>query len=466
MNKSKKILIVDDMNDYREMFSLILSEKGYDVFTAGCIKEAQEIIKNNTIAIVVTDLIMKDETGIELLKWIKGYDRNIGVILVTAYGTVETAVEAMKLGAYNYFIKSSNPESLLYDISNYMGQFKDDDIALNTDSGEISALLHSENKVYKELLHTCDKIAGSDISVLILGESGVGKEVIAKYIHTKSCRAKRNFLAVNCQEYSEGILESELFGHEKGAFTGAVSKKIGKFERAGNGTLFLDEIADISLNTQVKLLRVIENKKIERVGGSEKIEVNIRLISATNKDIEKLISEGLFREDFFYRINGIVLNVPPLRDRREDIDAFIEYFIKKSELKFAKKVEFIDDETKNFLKDYNYPGNIRELKTIIERLVVLSENGRIDYDMAKYYLPHYIKGGNTDRERPADKYKKGILTLQKARSDFELEYIKDVIVTVNGNLTQAAQILGITKRQLNNKITDYGIREWIDLIKQ
>ena len=201
-------------------------------------------------------------------------------------------------------------------------------------------------------IQTCDKIAGSDISVLILGKSGVGKEVIAKYIHSKSLRKDKGFLEVNCREYSEGVLESELFGHEKGSFTGAINKKIGKFELANQGTLFLDEIADISLNTQVKLLRVIENKQIERVGGNEKIDVDIRLISATNKDIYERIEKEEFRADFLYRINGIVLCVPSLRERPEDIDSFIKYFIKKSEAKFGKIIETIDENIIHVLKEY------------------------------------------------------------------------------------------------------------------
>ena len=316
MKDKHEILVVDDMRDYREMLSLILQEKGYKVHTASCISEVIKIIKSEAIEIVVTDLIMKEETGIQLLKWIKEYDPAIGVILVTAYGTVETAVEALKIGAYNYFIKSSNPESLIFDINKFLEEkFPARNSELKILDGKVSALLDSKNDAYNKLLETCDKIAGSDISVLILGESGVGKEVIAKYIHSKSLRKDKEFLEVNCREYSEGVLESELFGHEKGSFTGAINKKIGKFELANQGTLFLDEIADISLNTQVKLLRVIENKQIERVGGNEKIDVDIRLISATNKDIYERIEKEEFRADFLYRINGIVLCVPSLRER-------------------------------------------------------------------------------------------------------------------------------------------------------
>lgn len=243
-----KILIVDDEADYREMFSLILEEKGYCIYMASCIAEAREIIKNHKIDMVVTDLIMKNETGIELLNWIKDYDTEVGVIIVTAYGTVETAVQAIQNGAYNYFIKSNDPGTLLLDIERFLQlkQLKLENSLLKNQNKEIS-LLESNNTDMQNILDICKKVARSNISVLILGESGVGKEVIARYIHEKSERNIFPFVPVNCQEYSEGVLESELFGHEKGSFTGAIKQKIGKFEEASHGTLFLDEIADVSI---------------------------------------------------------------------------------------------------------------------------------------------------------------------------------------------------------------------------
>lgn len=467
MKDKHEILVVDDMRDYREMLSLILQEKGYKVHTASCISEVIKVIKSEAIEIVVTDLIMKEETGIQLLKWIKEYDPAIGVILVTAYGTVETAVEALKMGAYNYFIKSSNPESLIFDINKFLEEkFPARDSELKILDGKVSALLDSKNDAYNKLLEICDKIAGSDISVLILGESGVGKEVIAKYIHSKSLRKDKGFLEVNCREYSEGVLESELFGHEKGSFTGAINKKIGKFELANQGTLFLDEIADISLNTQVKLLRVIENKQIERVGGNEKIDVDIRLISATNKDIYERIEKEEFRADFLYRINGIVLCVPSLRERPEDIDSFIKYFIKKSEAKFGKIIETIDENIIHVLKEYHYPGNIRELKTIIERLVVLSENGRIEYENAKYYLPIVDKTGEARKTPILTGYENKCGSLREVRSKVEAEYIKEKILQSNGNLTRASLLLGISNRQLRNKIADYDLKEWVEKLRE
>lgn len=451
-----KILIVDDEADYREMFSLILEEKGYYIYLAACIAEAREIIKNHKIDMVVTDLIMKNETGIELLHWIKEYDAEIGVIIVTAYGTVETAVQAIQNGAYNYFIKSNDPGTLLLDIERFLQlkQLKLENSLLKNQTKEMS-LLESNNTDMQNILDICKRVAKSNISVLILGESGVGKEVIARYIHEKSERNTFPFVPVNCQEYSEGVLESELFGHEKGSFTGAIKQKIGKFEEASHGTLFLDEIADVSMNTQVKLLRVLEDKKIERVGGDKKMDVNIRLISATNKNIYEAVKSGILREDFLYRINGIVICVPPLRERPEDIESFIHFFVKKFEMELKKKIEYIDEETMNFLKNYHYPGNIRELKNIIERLIVLAEGSAIHFKNAKRYLQHTEEDAVSHSDE----------NLRDAREQFEIEFIRSKIKDCKGNLSKAAAALDISKRQLNNKILEYNLREWIQSLK-
>lgn len=449
------VLIVDDEPDYREMFSLILSEKNYNTYVATNINESQKIIQDNKIDIVITNLIMKNETGIELLHWIKKYNSEIGVIIVTAYGTVETAVQAIQDGAYNYFIKSNDPSTLLLDIERFLElkKLKLENNLLKNQKKEIF-MLNSKNFEMQNIFNICKKIAKSNMSVLILGESGVGKEIIARYIHEESERAGLPFIPINCQEYSEGLLESELFGHEKGSFTGAINKKIGKFEEASHGTLFLDEIADISLNTQVKLLRVLENKKIERVGANKKIDIDIRLISATNKNIHEAVKNKIIREDFLYRINGIILNIPPLREHPEDIESFINFFIKKFEIELKKKIEYIDEETMKFLKTYHYPGNIRELKNIIERLIVLSEGNSIHFKETKKYLQY-----TESQQISCD-------NLREAREEFEKNFIKIKIQENIGNLSKTANILGITKRQLNNKIQEYNLREWINSLKK
>lgn len=459
-NADFTVLVVDDMRDYRDMFSLILQAKGYNVITASCISDAVNIVNTRNVDIIVTDLIMKNETGIQLLKNIKKIDSSIGVIVVTAYGTVETAVEAIKLGAYNYFIKSSNPDSLLYDIEKFLLVKCGKTSRKNIDKKGNMPIFQTRNKEYKRLLNTCKKIGESNISVLLLGESGVGKEVIAKYIHDNSLRKDKAFMAVNCQEYSEALIESELFGHEKGAFTGAIKQKVGKFEMTNGGTLLLDEIADISMSTQVKLLRVLENNQFERVGGCKKIKLDARLISATNKDIDKIILNGEFREDFLYRLNGITLKIPPLRERMEDLEMFIEYFTNEISQEIDKRVQHIDGRIVDFLKKYDFPGNIRELRTIIERLIVLSENEKIEFENVKYYLPHVnVNKQNMTPQRTID-------NLQDARNDFEEKFIKEKILDANGNLTKAAKVLGISTRQLYNKIIDLDLKDWVNSIKE
>ncbi|XVG96134.1 sigma-54-dependent transcriptional regulator [Eubacteriales bacterium KG127] len=461
MNKLNfSVLIVDDMRDYRDMFSLILQAKGYNVIKASCIAEAINVVNTRKVDIIVTDLIMKNETGIQLLKKVKGINPSIGVIVVTAYGTIETAVEAIKLGAYNYFIKSSNPDSLIYDIEKFLKYKCEESEVEGIELNSNAPIFKTKNKQYKNLLEICEKVAKSNISVLILGESGVGKEVVARYIHDNSLRKHKDFVAVNCQEYSEGLIESELFGHEKGAFTGAIKQKKGKFEMANGGTLFLDEIADVSLNTQVKLLRVLENNQFERVGGCQKIKLDARLISATNKDLDRIISDGKFREDFLYRLNGIMLRIPPLRERIEDLEMFIEYFTNKISQDMNKQIEYIDDKIVNFLRNYDFPGNIRELRTIIERLIVLSENGKIEFDDVKYYLPYInVNKENITKKSTMD-------NLQDARNEFEEHFIKEKILKSNGNLTKASKVLGISTRQLHNKIVDLDLKEWLISIKE
>ena len=456
MTTNYSILIVDDEDDYREMFSLILREKGYHAYKAASVKEAKEIIKKNKIDVVITDLIMKNETGIELLHWVKNYNMEIGIIMVTAYGTVETAVQAIQDGAYNYFIKSNDPSTLLLDIERFLQlkELKLENSLLKNQNKEIS-MLESNNPIMKNIIDICNKVAKSNLSVLILGESGVGKEVIARYIHEKSERNSSPFVPVNCQEYSEGILESELFGHEKGAFTGAIKQKIGKFEEASHGTLFLDEIAEISLNTQVKLLRILEDKTITRVGGNKKINIDIRLVSATNQNIYEYIKNGTLREDFLYRINGIIINIPPLRERPEDIEKFITFFIKKFEIELKKKINYIDEKTMKFLKNYHYPGNIRELKNIIERLMVLAEGNVICFNDTKNYIQYTEKSILNFND-----------SLKDARNQFEVEFIKSKIQKCKGNLSEASIMLNISKRQLNNKILEYNLRDWINSLKK
>lgn len=453
-NKNYRILIVDDEIEYQRVFSYILKKKGYTVSTCSGGKEALEFLEKNETDLVMTDLKMPEMDGIELVQRVKEKYSDIDIHVLTAFGTIETAVSAMKYGANGYTVKSSEPEALLAEIERMaklkMLEKENRYLAENSDSdGE--KYLETENKGFREVLDMCRQVAESDINVLILGESGVGKEVIARYIHEMSTRKKKHFIPVNCQVFGEGTLESELFGHEKGAFTGAAEKRIGRFEAANGGTLFLDEIGDIPLSLQGKILRVLENKEIERVGSNKAIELDFRLISATNKDIREEIQEGIFREDLLYRINTLTITIPPLRERKEDLPKLIEFFVRKISREQKKKITKVDPWTKEFLMTYDYPGNVRELRNLLERMVALSDD-----EVLK--MKGYKKENCTCNEGEEEQ-NEPVMPLREARGMFEKEHIEKALKETDGNVAAAAKLLEITKRQLWNKISEYDIKK-------
>lgn len=442
-NSDFKILIVDDEVEFRKVVKTILVAKKYQVDHVSTGEMALAKIKNNKYHLVLTDLVMPEKNGLELLDEIKEYDQSIEVIIVTGYGSIDNAVNAMKKGAFSYYIKSNSPEKLLKEIKKLQKTLEAREKYLTSAVTDSQYMLETSNKDFKQVLKIAKKASQSNVNILILGESGVGKEVIAKFIHNNSDRSEAPFIPVNCHAYSKNILESELFGHEKGAFTGATSQKIGKFENANNGTVFLDEIGELSMDMQVKLLRVIENRTIERVGGREAIKLDFRLISATNKDLLDKFQDS-FRDDLFYRISTIILRVPPLRDRKSDLPNLISFFIKQSSKKLGIEIKDMDKNVMEYLLDYDYPGNIRELKNIIERLVVLSENGLITKDTL------FVDSKTYDQEGKA-------ISLKEFREDVESKYIAKIIESCDGNITQASKVLNISRRQLHNKINDYGL---------
>jgi two-component system response regulator HydG len=446
-----KILIVDDEIEYQDVYEMILSDKGYYVRCVSSGTDAINLLKKESFHLVLTDLIMPEMGGMELLEKIKKDYVDTKVIIVTGYGTIETAVSAIKKGAFTYFIKSHESEELLVQIEKIenLGQLEEDNKYLRGQQNNQRYLLKTNNKNYENMLKLLEKAAVSNASILITGESGVGKEIIARYIHQCSHRKNKHFVAVNCQALSENLLESELFGHEKGAFTGALEKRIGRFEEADEGTLFLDEIGEIPVNIQVKLLRTLDTKAIERIGNNKVINVDLRLISATNRNIYKTIENGDFREDLFYRINTIIIDVPPLRERREDISMFIDFFLEKYSKEQKKKINSIEQEVMDFLLSYNYPGNIRELKNIIERLVVLSEEGKI----TKVDLPENKLGKNYNSLETNMS-----IPLKNFRREIEIQYISKVLSQCEGNITEAAKILNISRRHLFNKVTEYNLK--------
>lgn len=453
--ENTRILVVDDEQGYCDVLTTILNGQGYTVESCNNGKEALAILEKSSFDIIVSDLKMPVMDGYELLKEIKRKEYDSEIIMLTAFGTIEKAVETMKAGAYTYVTKGSDPEELLLEIRKII------DIRAVKRKNEIlkekvdgNYMLRSKNAKYSQMLMLAERAAVSQSNILILGESGCGKEVLASFIHKKSSRKNGNFMELNCQALSESILESELFGHEKGAFTGASQRRIGHFEASHGGTLFLDEIGGVSINLQAKLLKAIENKIIYRMGSSTPVNVDFRLITATNRNLKEDMDDGLFRSDLFYRISTIVLEIPPLRERKEDIPLFIDYFINKYSSDMKIENVTMDDKVRNLLTDYDYPGNVRELKNVIERLLVLSDNGKIKEE----YLPSEILTGASDRIRENTFRTDYTESLKDYRSKAEKAYIKELMARYPKDMNKIAEILSISRRQLFNKLVEFGLK--------
>lgn len=453
-NELFKILVVDDEEDYCAVSKMILENCGYSVVTCNSGREALDILERMNLDLVISDLKMNGMSGYELLEEIKRREYDVEVIMLTAFGTIETAVEAMKLGAYTYVTKGNDPEELLIEVAKVrsMRDVNRQNMVLK-EKTSVEYMLESRNEKFNSMLTLVERAASSNSNILILGESGSGKEVLASFIHSKSQRREKNLMELNCQAISESILESELFGHEKGSFTGAAQRRIGHFEAANGGTLFLDEIGGVSMGIQAKLLKAIENKVIYRMGSSTPINVDFRLITATNRNLQKDMENGTFRSDLFYRISTIVLELPPLRERREDIPLFIDFFLNKFGREMKKENITVPENVRALLENYSYPGNIRELKNLIERLLVLSEQGEIREE----YLPPEVLTGSRE---PATE---GIHTdytesLREYRQKAEKKYIEELIARYPQDMNAVADILSITRRQLLNKLTEYKLK--------
>ncbi len=451
INDNVAIHIVDDEVEYQNVLQMILKAQGYHVSASSNGVEALDYIAKNSVSLVITDLKMPKMDGVALIKHVKETHPDIDFIVMTAFGSIESAVDSMKYGAADYFVKSGDMDDLLFKINRLvkMSRLKHKSEILLNNQNSAELFIDTKNKVYKNLLEMCKRAADSGINILILGESGVGKEVIAKYVHNLSDRRDEPFVPVNCQAFPESMIESELFGHEKGAFTGATHRRIGKFEQANFGTLFLDEIGDLPLNTQGKLLRAIENREIERIGGNKTIKLDIQFISATNKDIRQCVANGNFRDDLLYRINTLTLEVPKLRERKEDLPALIDFFINKIKVEQNKSVKRVEREVMDFLLQYDYPGNVRELKNIIERMIALSRDGVVT--MQDILLPYSQTSLNDLDSVYADK------SFKQAKMVFEKRYLKAVLERNDYNVAQTARMLDISQRHLWNKIKQYQI---------
>lgn len=451
--KDHNILIIDDEQTQREVLTGYLKKKGYHILSADSGEEGINLVKQNTVDIVLSDFKMPDKTGLEVLEEVKNINPEISFVIITAYSTVEDAVKAMRLGAYDYISKPVDLDELdlmiekIIEHRNLKSEIKNLKSQLQEKHRITSIISHSPKM--EEVLSMASRAAESSASILITGENGTGKEVLAKAVHYISHRKDGPFVAVNIPALSENLLESELFGHEKGSFTGADRMRKGRFEIAGGGTIFLDEIGDIPPAMQVKLLRVLQEREIERVGGTEKIPVDVRIISATNRNLEHKIKDGTFREDLYYRLNIVTISIPPLRERKEDIAPLIEFFIKKCAEQNDKSGMEISKEAVDMLLRYNFPGNVRELENIIERAVVLSRSQTITVND----LPMNVKGFKQE----ASSAESDNETLNDRIEALEKSMIYDALTKMNGNQTQAGKLLGITERNLRYKMKKYGI---------
>lgn len=450
------VLIVDDESSQRIVLSGFLKEKGFSVLEAASGAEALEIIRNSPVDIVISDYKMPEMTGVELLSKSRQINPEIAFIIVTAFGTIENAVEAMKLGAYDYLTKPIDLDELEIVLKriNERQKLISENRFLREQLSEkynFSGLIARSPRM-EEVINLAGRVAKSKATVLIRGESGTGKEVLAKAIHYASPRANKPFVAVNCAALNENLLESEMFGHEKGAFTGADRQRKGRFEVADGGTLFLDEVGDLPLQTQIKLLRVLQESQFERVGGNVPITVDVRVITATNRPLEKLIAEGNFREDLFYRINVVTLSIPPLRERKEDIPELLDYFVRKYLPESGKSNATFSKEALNILMKYDYPGNIRELENIVQHALIISREEVItteDLPIAKSNLLQ------TENDETITTHK----SMPEQVEAFEKKLVLNALSQTKGNQLQAAKLLGISERNLRYKLEKWGMKK-------
>jgi len=461
-NKEQMILVVDDEPNYRIVLSELLNDEGYTVFTADSAQQAMNIVKDTDLDLVLTDMRMPGKDGLQLLSEIKSFNSFLPVIMVTAFAEVDKAVTAMQEGAFNYLTKPFKNDELLISIKKAIDHYSvlRENLRLRDEMKTRYgfASLIGKNAAMQHLYAMIEKVAPTNSSILITGESGTGKELVARAVHMNSPRKDAPFISVNCAALPENLLESELFGHEKGAFTGAVSLRKGRFELAHDGSLFLDEIGELPLSLQAKLLRVLQEHTFERVGGSRSISVDVRIITATNKDLREEVDEGNFREDLFYRLNVVHLHLPPLRERLDDIPMLVSHFLNKQKKLLNKDKLEISPEALRFLTRLPWEGNIRELENTIERAAILCSNNRIDpedvqpdTDMA-YANPRLGHDLDIDRIAPPGSRLPEVLdTIEKKMIEKALEKAQNV-------QTHAAEELGITKSLLQYKMKKYSIQ--------
>jgi two-component system response regulator PilR (NtrC family) len=452
----ENILIVDDEKSLLDLLSVVFKKEGYGVKTASSGVQAREILEKEAVDLVITDIKMPQTSGMDVLKFAKGLNPETPVILITAYGSIKQAIDALKAGALDYVVKPFDVEELKILVARGLEKLrlKEENILLKRDLKDRYAFekMVGKSRTMQEVYTLIEKVAATDSTVLVTGESGTGKEMAARAVHSLSPRRDNPFVSINCAALPENLLESELFGHAKGSFTGAVSDKKGMFEAATRGTLFLDEVGEMSPWTQVKLLRAIQERLVRRVGGNDEIPIDVRIIAATNQDLKKRIEEGKFREELFYRLNVISFEMPPLRKRTEDIPLLIAHFLEKYCTKLGKQLKRMTPDVFGLLEAYHWPGNIRELENIVERVVAIEDRETI----TAACLPLEIVSPQRKEEtqflfRPGFNLSVYIDNLTK-------KYVNQALLATGGNLRQTASLLGISYRTLRYLIDKFELK--------
>jgi len=456
-----KILVADDELSMRQFLEILLKKEGHEVVCAGDGQEALSSFQRDPVDLVISDIKMPKMDGLELLRKVKEQRPALAVILVTAYASPEDAIAAMKAGAYDYLTKPFKLEEIKSVIHNAL-ELTEGQVPVEAPVGIFCNLVGHSTKMV-QIYNLIRQVGPTRTNVLISGESGTGKELAARAIHQHSSRNGKPFVTINCSAIPENLMESELFGHVKGAFTGAVANKKGLFEMANEGTVFLDEIGDLSPLIQVKLLRVIQEREFMRVGETQTINVDVRIISATNKTLEQEVIQGRFREDLFYRLNVVHLHLPPLRERREDIPLLAQYFLEKYSKELGKNVRSISSYVLDTLMNYNFPGNVRELENIIERSVALEASNIILPEsllLSEHKKEAVVKGLPSVHLTPAG------LDLEKELNQLEKEVLQQALQLSNGVIKKAAEILQLSFRSMRWKIQKHGLREFVQEIKE
>ena len=454
-----KILVVDDEPSMRQYLEVLLARSGYEVLTAPGVAQAREVLGTGQVDLVVSDMRLGKESGLEVLKSARGMNSPPEVILITAYGTPAAAVEAMRQGAYDYICKPFDNEELKLLVQKALEKrsLREENQQLWTSLSERSLSMVGQSPAMESVRALVRKVAVSRSTVLIVGESGTGKELVARAIHFASPRAAKPFLPVNCAALAEGVLESELFGHVKGAFTGAGSDRSGLLVSAGEGTVFLDEIGEMLPATQVKLLRVLQERKVKPVGSTAEVPFEARLVAATNKRLDEEVKAGRFREDLFYRLNVITIPLPSLRDRREDIPELAQFFLARLAEEVGRAVPSFSPEAMRLLRAYSWPGNVRQLQNIVERAVTLAESDELGPET----LPPALRGEAPVAEAEPVEVQRGF-SLEKHLDDAERRFLLAALRQANGVKTRAAELLGLTFRSFRYRLAKHGLGDQLE----